>query len=244
MGHCRALQRAPVQEVLWEATGLHRGGLGGGPGPLRGQQTLASLCLGHRTQKQPMPRGPPGGDGRQARQRAGLEFQLQFADAGLFLLRRAAMGDDPAGVQSQLHHTALEGDVPCHAVHLGAVGFGQRAAGGLQSTQQPCARHGACVQLRLGLWGGACGVAPVHVVLLAVQRSVAQGLDGLHPLVALAAQPKSNATRRQRCIGRIEVAGLHTDVRVCSPARGGLHRSQALWGDAELELDFHEDGAW
>jgi hypothetical protein len=31
---------------------------------------------------------------------------------------------------------------------------------------------------------------------------------------------------------------------VCAPARGGLHRSQALWGDAELELDFHEDGAW
>ena len=62
-----ALQRAARSGSCWyweATTGLHRGGLAWRAGPICGAPADARLALafGHRTQKQPMPRGPPGGD--------------------------------------------------------------------------------------------------------------------------------------------------------------------------------------
>ena len=190
--HHGALQGQPGGQLLV---------LGGrGPGPAGrtaigcGQQALAPFGLGHGAQIQPMPRGPLRGERCKARHGPGLELQLQLANGGLGLLGCAPVGHHPAGVQRQLDHGSLAGDVAGQPVHLGAIGLDEGAACGLQRLLQSRARHGATVQLRLGLGRAAFGGgAACDVVLLPVQRAIAQRLDGLHPLVALTPQAKRNA---------------------------------------------------
>ena len=141
-----------------------------------------------------MPRGPLRGERCKARHGPGLQFQLQLANGGFSLPVCAPVGHHPAGVQRQLDHGSPAGDVAGQPVHLGAVGLDEGAACGLQRLLQSRARHGATVQLGLGLGRGAFGGgAACDVVLLPVQRAIAQRLDGLHPLVAFAAQAKRNA---------------------------------------------------
>lgn len=140
-----------------------------------------------------MPRGPLRGERCQARHGPGLEFQFQLANGGLCLLGCAPVGHHPAGVQRQLDHRSLAGDIACQPVHLGAIGFDEGATSGLQGLLQPGACHGAAVQLGQGFGRDAFyGGAACDVVLLPVQRAIAQRLDGLHPLVTLAPQAKRN----------------------------------------------------
>ena len=185
-----------------------------------------------------MPRGPAGGQGGKPCHGPGGEFKLQLADAGFALLRGAPVGHHLTGIQRQLHRRTLQGDVPRHAVDLGAIGFHQRARHCLQRRHQPGPCGRACMQFGAGHEAG-WGVAQQHVVLFAVQRALAQGLDGLYPLRSLAAQPQRNAARRQGCVGRVEIARLHADRRPPAPAHGRLHGGQPFGRDAEFEFDLH-----